>query len=197
MDIANLLQHFRGDVARHVVVHQMLRARGGFRRDDHRQRFVIDRHQLRRVLRRVPVGRDHERHRLARVADHVRGEAALGAAVGEVRMRDQQREVEPAKGEVGGGVNRDHARHAAGGARIDGLDSCMRVGRADKAALERALVDVVGEAPVTAKQTVVFDPLHRCAEPSGRHVSPSARPSPERGEGESSAARFTARRIEA
>ena len=60
----------------------------------------------------------------------------------------------------------------------------MRVRRADEAALERALIDVVREAAAPAQQSVVLDPLHGSAEPASRHLL-------------SSTARLTARRIEA
>jgi hypothetical protein len=77
----------------------------------------------------------------------------------------------------------------------------VRVGRADEAALERALailIYVVGEAAVAAQQAVVFDSLHGSAEPACGHVASSRLwpDFPTSGE-ESSAARLTALLIEA
>src|SRR5438270_9909118 len=63
----------------------------------------------------------------------------------------------------------------------------MRKRRAHEDRFERTfaiLIYVVGVAAVTAQQAVIFQPLHACTEPAGCHL-------------ESSAARATARRMEA
>ena len=193
--VANLLQHLRGDVAGHIAVHQMLGARGHLGRDHDRQRLVLDLHELGRVFGQVPVFRDHECDRLARVAHDLRCEAALRAAVRQVGMRDQEREVHIPKREIGGRVDGDHAGHRARGGGIDRCDSRMRIRRAHETALQRVFADIVGEAAMTAEQTVILDALHRGAEPTRGHSAPSP-PFPTSGE-DSAAARSTERRIDA
>ncbi len=90
-DVPYLLHHLRRDIARHVVMHEVLGARPCLRRDHDGERVVLHLHPLGRVLRqRTGFGHD-EGHRLAGVAHHLRGQTALGAAVGEAGMWDQQR----------------------------------------------------------------------------------------------------------
>ena len=81
--------------------------------------LVFDVDQIRRVLGQVAVVGDDEGDRLARVADGFGGQAALGAAVGESRMRDQEGQVGLAEGEIGGRVNGDHAWNGSRGGGID------------------------------------------------------------------------------
>ena len=155
-----------------------------FRCDHHRDRLVLDLDQLGRIFGDVPALRDDECDRLARVANDIGGEAPLGAALGQVGMRDEQREVDAAERKVRRGVDGDDAWHRARSTDVDRRDARMRVGRAHEAAFECAFIDVVGEAAVTTEEAVVLDPLHRRAKPSGRHFK-------------SSTERVTARRIEA
>src|SRR5450759_5149539 len=82
-------------------------------------------------------------------------------------MRDEDRQVRAAEREVGGGVDRDHAGHGAGGAYVDGTDEGMRVGRPDQDRFERAVVDVIREAAVAAQEPVVLDALYSLSEPAG------------------------------
>ena len=91
VDVSHDLLHLRSHVARHVLVHEMLGERSRLGRDHDRQGLVLHLHKLGRVLCQVPGFGDHEGDRLARVADDLRGEAALRAAVREVGMRDEQR----------------------------------------------------------------------------------------------------------
>src|SRR6266851_322036 len=102
-------------------------------------------------------------------------------------MWDEDGQVGVAEREVGGDVDRHHARESAGGAHVDRFDARMRERGAHEARLERAiaiLVYVVREMAVAAQQPVVLDPLHSRTEPARRHLV-------------SSAARWTARRIDA
>src|SRR6266516_7914550 len=137
------------------------------------------------VLRDVAALRDHERDRLPRIPNHLGGKAALRAALGQVGMRNQERQVDTAEWKVGGRVHGDHPWYPASRTGVDAGDARVRVRRTDKAAFERAFVDVVGEATVPAQQAVVLDPLHRCSKPARRHLSIS------------STERFTARRMDA
>ena len=89
--VADLLEHVSGDVARHIVVHQVLGYRRILRCDDDRQRLVLDLHELSRVLRDVAALRHYEGDRLACVAHDLGSEAALGPTVCQVGMRDEQR----------------------------------------------------------------------------------------------------------
>src|SRR5207253_11072928 len=77
----------------------------------------------------------------------------------------------------------------------DRCDSRMRIRRAHETALQRVFADIVGEAAMTAEQTVILDALHGGAEPTRGHSAPSP-PFPTSGE-DSAAARSTERRIDA
>ncbi len=116
--VSCLLQHLGGDVARNVVVHEMLSVGRDLRGDDHRQRLVLNLHQLGGVLRDRARLRDDEHHRLTRVANALRSQASLRAAVGEVRVRDEDRQVLVAEGQVRGGVDGDHPGHSPGRAHV-------------------------------------------------------------------------------
>ncbi len=98
---------------------EVLRGRSHLRCDHDRQRLVLDLDQVGRVLGDVSVLRNHEGDRLAHVAHHLGSQAALGAAVGEIGMRDEDGEVGVAEGQVGGEVDRFHARHRPCRARVD------------------------------------------------------------------------------
>ena len=184
LHVSRFLQHLGRDVAGDVGVDEVLRDRGNLRRDHDRQRLVLDLDQVGRVLGDVSVLRDHECDRLAGVAHDLRSEATLGAAVGEVGMRDQDGEVGVAERQVGGHVYSLHAGHRPRRADVDRLDAGVRERRANEHRLQRTLIDVVGEVAAPAQQPVVFDALHPRPEPTRRHL-------------DSSAARCTARRIEA
>ena len=86
--------------------------------DDRRQRLVLDVDQLERVVRRVLVGRDHERDLLALEADLVAREHGL-RVVGDRRHPREPERLEVLRGDDGGdvrvrerlrGVDRDDAR---------------------------------------------------------------------------------------
>ena len=91
--VADLLKHLGSDVAGNVRVHQVLGRGCRLGRDDDGERFVLDLHRLGCILGQGPGLGDDERHRLTGVADDVGGQGALGAAVGEVRMRDEDGQV--------------------------------------------------------------------------------------------------------
>ena len=165
-------------------MHEVVGARGCLRRDHNRQRLVVHVHELCRILGDRATFGDHERDRLARVAHDLGGEASLCAAVGEVGMRDEDGQIGFAEGQVLRGVNGKDARQHARRAYFNGPDARVRVRRAHQYRLERTVVDVVSEAPFATQQAVVLGSLHPFAEPAGGHR-------------ESSAARRTARRIDA
>ncbi len=100
-------------------------------------------------------------------------------------MRDEDGQVGGAEGKVGGDVHGHHSGQGARRAHVDRFDARVRKRRAHQAGLERVVTDVVGEVAAPAQQPVVFDALHPGAEPARRHPF------------ESSAARRTARRIDA
>src|ERR1700681_2383433 len=110
-------------------------------------------------------------------------------------MWDEDRKVGLAEGEIGGGVDRDDAWHRTGGRNVDRADARVRQRRPDDDSLKRAFIDVVRETAMAAEQPVIFDARHSLSEPPCGHCF--GRPSPLREEGESSAARTTARRIDA
>ena len=197
--IANLLEHFRRYVARHVGVHEVLSSCGGFRCDHNRKLFVVHLDQLGGVLREGAGFGDHEGDRLAGIPHYRRGQALLSPAVREIRVRDQERQVDGAEREVGGGVDRGHTGQGACRAHVDRLDAGMGVRGAHETGLQSSFVDVVGEATLAPEQPVVFDSRDPGAEPPGCHLaSPlSLTLSPEGERDVSSAARCTARRMDA
>src|SRR6266705_3513466 len=99
-------------------------------------------------------------------------------------MWDQKWKVEATERQVGRRVDGSHAGHRSRLVHIDRRDPGVRVRRPNEAAFESAFIDIVGEAPAPAQQTVVLDALHWRAEPAGRHF-------------DNSTARVTARRIDA
>ena len=73
----------------------------------------------------------------------------------------------------------------------------MGVGRAHEAALERTLVEVVGEAALAAQQALVLNPRHLLPEPARQCLLPAWRGGAATGGGGVPAARRTARLIPA
>ena len=67
-DVTDLLKHLGGDVAGDIVVDEVRRPGGDFRRDHHRQRLVLDLHRIGRVLGDVAAVRHDESHGLACVS---------------------------------------------------------------------------------------------------------------------------------
>src|SRR5258708_29267334 len=100
-------------------------------------------------------------------------------------MRDQNGQVGVAEGQVGGGVNRDHPWRRSRGRDIDRANARVREWGPHEDRLERAFVDVIREVAVSTQQPIVLNTLHLLAKPARGHFL------------ESSAARTTARRIEA
>jgi hypothetical protein len=81
-----------GDIARHVVVHEVLCGARRVHADHGGQRLVVHHDPLGRVLGEVPILRDHHDDRLARVVDVVGGQRVTGPAVAQRRVRNQQRQ---------------------------------------------------------------------------------------------------------
>jgi hypothetical protein len=189
LDVPRLLEELGGHVGRNVLVDLDLALRRRLQAGDHWQRLVLDLHQVRGILGQVAVLSDHEGDRFARVPDYLGGKAALRAGLGQRRVGDEEREVHVAEGKVGCGVDRVDSGGAPSGLDVDGCDARVRVGGADEAGLESSLAQVVGVAAESPQQPLVLAPAHPLAEPpGGQAVEPSRI---------SSAARWTARRIDA
>ncbi|CAB4716560.1 unannotated protein [freshwater metagenome] len=92
LDVAGALLHPGADVARDVVVHEAVRRTGRLDPHDGRQHVVGHDDATDGVLGDIAVVGDHERDRLADVVDLVAGQRVLRAAVGQRRVRDQQRQ---------------------------------------------------------------------------------------------------------
>ena len=185
------------DVAGHVLVHQGRGRACGLHADDRRQELVVDPDARDGVLSDVPVLGDDEGDRLADVVDLVLGQRVLGAAVGERRVRDQQRQRlrhpgSQRTGEVVVGVDGVHALDVEHGGDVDVEDASVCVGRPQHGGVERRLpatagrspdADVVDVATLPTQEALVLDPLDPLAHQLGGH-EPDAAPS--------SAARSTA-----
>ena len=184
IDVADGLGDVGGGVGGHVGMHQVLRLRTPLRGDDGRQWLVLDLDQVRRVLGQVTGLGDDEGDRLARVADDRAGQALLGAGMLQLRMWDQEREVQVAEGHVGGGVDGDHARQRPGGGGVNGMNARVREGRAHERALQGTIPEIVRVAALPTQEPLVLEPLDALAEESGGHACR-----------DSSAARRTLRRM--
>ncbi len=186
--VAVSLDQMPGDIARHVGVDQVV---GGPRRvqaDHGWQRLVIDNDPLGSVLRQVPVQRDHHDDRLAHVVDLVGSQRITGPAVGQGRVRDQQRQrLGDPTGQVLVGVDGHQAVDVERRAHVYVEHPGVRVRAAHERRRQRVVAKVVEVRPVAAEQAVVFEPRDRLAEKRGH--DPSARPGPAE---RSSAARRTA-----
>ena len=179
------LHHHRGLVAGHVRVHQVLRGPGDLDADHDGQQLVVHPDPLADVLGGVPVVGDHHHHRLADVVDLVPGQRVGRPAVGQRRVRDQQRQrLAGAAVEVLVGVDRHQALDLERVADVDVEHPRVRVRAADEGHLERVVAEVVEEPAGTGDQPGVLDPRHPLAEHPGAHRSSSR--------GISSAARWTA-----
>ena len=114
--------------------------------DDRGQRFVLDIDQLERVVRRVLVGRDHERDLLALEAHLVAREHGL-RVVGDRRHPREPQRLEVLGGDDGGDVGvRERLRG------VDRDDACVRVG----ATQDRA-VDHSGQPDVVEVRALAAD----------------------------------------
>ena len=189
VDVADLLQHAAGDVAGHVVVHQGRAVAGVGDADDGGEQLVVDPDPLADVLGDVAVAGDHHDDGLADVVDLVPGQRELGAAVGQGRVRDEQRQrlADPA-GEVLVGPDADQPVDLEGVGHVDVDDAGVRVRAAHEGGGQGGVPQVVEVAPTAGHQPRVLAPLDRRAEHLAGHgvASPvplghAARPSARRG----------------
>ncbi len=103
----------------------------------------------------------------------------LGAAVGQRRVRDQQRQVlrHPRAGvldQVVVGVDRDQPVDVQGRGDVDVDDARVRVRTADERRLQRVVPQVVEVAPATGDQPGVLDARDPLPEQPGRHAAPGS-----------------------
>ena len=155
-----------GDVAPHRLVEDGRPGRQRrLRRRRHRQRVVLDGHELRGVLGHVAVPGHHHRHRLAHVADAVDGRRPVLD-----RPADGRRERPGQGGDVGTGQHADHARHGQRRRHVDRHDPGVGLGRAHHRRLgdvgQRG--EVVHEPALAPEEGVVLHPRHRQAQPRAR-----------------------------
>ncbi len=146
--VADRLSEARRPIVRHVGVHPRRAARERGRQVGHdRQGLVLHLDERHRVLGDVTTVRDDEGHHLTDVAHLVYGERALGAAVRQGRVRDQQRRRLIQLAELGGRQHEMDAGHAPGGGRVDPRDPCVSVRAPERCGVESARrVHVVHEA---------------------------------------------------
>ena len=164
------------DVAGHVLVHEPLGRARGRDADHRRQELVVDPDPGERVLGDVAVVGDDERDRLAHVVDLVLGQRVLRAAVGQRRVRDQQRQrLGHRRGQLGQvvvGPHRVHAVEVEHVGDVDVDDPGVRVRRAEHRGVQR-----VRRRPRcrrrsgrAAQEALVLDPLDRLAHQLGGHA---------------------------
>ena len=142
---------------------------GRFLGPDHgRQRIDIDLDRLGGVLRLQQRLRDHKRDGIADEAHLVgrqrRSRRPLhGRAVAVVERDDAfERAI---GGEIGAGIDAEHARHAARRGGIDALDHAMGNAAADHDRIDFAgKLDVVGVAALPTHQDRVLGPRYRLAD---------------------------------
>ena len=157
------------DIARRLVVD--LR-RVGFHRvrhgDDGGQRLNIERHGLGCILRLSGCLRDHARHRIADEAHFIDGQRKTrrlghgGAAAPLQRNAKRHRAI---AGQIGCGVDSDHAGHGARGLDIDAAQNPVRLLRAHHGAIDLAgPVDVVGILPASLQQARILHPPYGLAD---------------------------------
>ena len=172
--VAVLLLHPRPDVAGYVVVDEAVSRPGGGDADDGRELVVGDADPRDRVLRDVAVDRDHEGDRLAHVVHLVLRQGVLRAAVGQGRVRDQQRQrLGHRVHEVVVGPDGEHALDVEHVGDVDVGDPRMRVRRAQHRGVQQPRVvgeQVVDVAALAAQEALVLDARDLGAEQLGGHA---------------------------
>ena len=165
------------EIARHLVGD--LRRAGGTRgigRRHRGERHIIDRDQLGGVERLFARLGDDHRHRLAGIANLVRGQHRLrrkrerlaGLGIG---GRGREQRLQPVGARVRGGQHREHARRGARRTRIDAGDSRMRVRRAQHDGMGQAVegeIVEIGAAP--GQKAQILTPLGPVAD-AGTHLA--------------------------
>lgn len=149
----HLLHEVRADVARHVVVDQVRAPGGLLQAHDRLEHLVVDPDQRAGVLGEVAVAGDDHDDRLPDVPHDLPGQRVRRAAVGERRVRDQQRQrLGQRAGQVLPRVDRDQAVHVEGGRHVDVEDPRVGVRRPDEGGGRRARAQVVEETPPPGDQ---------------------------------------------
>ena len=187
--IARGLDEMRGEIIRHVRVHQrraVLQRFVQIHLDRQRLEFHID--HCRRIFRGIAVDRDHHGDGLADIKYVAPRQRPLRLRVFHRRMRNEQRHRDVEHSDIAAGIDRGHARVIARCRGIEFDNACAR----ERAAQERGVQhigqrDVVDERAFAAQQLRVDVALDAGAKCAGRHggIPRQARPS-------NSAARRTA-----
>ena len=166
--VAVLLLHPGADVVGHVVVHGRRRRAGGRDADDRLEELVVDADPRHGVLGDVAVDGDDEGDRLADVVDLVLGQRVLRAAVGQGRVRDEQRQrLGHRTGEVVPRPHGDDALEVEHVGDVDVDDARVGVRRAQDGGVQQARVvgeQVVDVAALAAQEALVLDARHLGAE---------------------------------
>ncbi len=138
-------------------MHQVVCPVGCAEPDDRRPGPVADADEFLGVLCGVAVTCDHQGDRLPRVADLAVCQHVAGAGMGEVVVRDEQRQPAAHGGwQVLVAHGGDHSRMGAGAVAVDHVDLGCGVGAADDGAAVGRGVEVVGEAAAAGEQPVVL-----------------------------------------
>src|SRR5204863_9019160 len=140
-----------GHVSGNVLVDEVLGGARGLDSDHGRKEGVLHADPTDRVLGQIAVVGDDEGDRLADVVDLVLGQRELGAAVGELRVRDQQRQgLRHGPGEVVVGPDEVDALDVQDFRDVDVDDPGVRVRRAQHGGVQDVAAGqhVVDVAPV-------------------------------------------------
>ena len=117
------------DIARHVIPDLRRAGLRRLARADHRgQRLDVERDRFGGVLGLRDRLRDHAGDRIADEAHFVAGERRPRRIADRRAVAALERQVafEPAiAGQIGGGIDREHARHRFGGGGVDGADDAV------------------------------------------------------------------------
>jgi len=160
------------DVGADVLVDQRrIRPRRLLQIDHRRQGGVLRLDQLHGVLRQVPVLRDDERHRFARVADLLRGQGVLRLVVDQCRVRDEWRQRRGQGGrEIGPGVDGDDPGGRLRSGDVDAEQARVGVGAAQEGGVGHpGQPDVVDIQPAAGQQPRIFAASDAFAEVAGPH----------------------------
>ena len=168
--VAGLLHHRGGDVARDIVVHQVVTVAGALDADDGRQEVVADPDPRADILGDIPVGGHHHDDGLADVVDLVLGKRVRRPAMRQGGVRDQQRQrIAGAAVEVVVGVDRHQAFDVQRVRDVDVDHSGVGMRAADERRREGVVPEVVEITAVAGEQPWVLDPRDAFAEELGRH----------------------------
>jgi hypothetical protein len=176
IDVSIRLRIVRGDIARHVAVHEVPGRARGLDADHGGHRFVCDGNTLGSVLGEVAVAGDDHRDRFPDVIDLLASQWVRGAAVGQRRVGDEQRQrLGERSGQVVVGVDRGDPVDVEGAGDVDVDDAGVRVRRAHHRRGQRVVAQVVQERPAAGEQPAVLAAVHRFAEHPGHEASSAAR----------------------